>query len=89
MNKLNRKVELLCPSCGCSQFIQDVINNSHKFTCASCGRTITEDKLKEENEDRILDNIHEMAHEVRGYVEDELRKTLQKSFSNLQNIKFR
>jgi len=89
MNKFNRTVQLLCPSCGCSQFIQETINNSKKITCASCGKTMTEDELKEKNGDAIHLNIHEMAHEARDYVEDELKKTLQKSFSNLKHIKFR
>jgi len=50
---------------------------------------MTEDELKEKNGDAIHLNIHEMAHEARDYVEDELKKTLQKSFSNLKHIKFR
>ncbi len=55
LEKLERQINLLCPTCGGDQFEYDTGDpqNAALFTCASCGREIQREDLLDENQELI------------------------------------
>lgn len=89
MSKFNRTVQLVCPSCGCPELHETFENNNDVITCASCGRIMPREELENGNSESISATIDEMKQEVTDYAEAEIKKSLEKSFSKLGNIKIR
>ncbi|MGD9576418.1 hypothetical protein [uncultured Desulfovibrio sp.] len=89
MNKFNRTVQLVCPSCGCAELHEPLENNNDIITCASCGRAMSRVELEDGNSESISATIDEMAQEVTDYAKAEVKKMLEKSFSKFGNIKIR
>ncbi len=79
--KYNRIVNMLCPTCGCSQFefTEGVDEAIEKAKCASCGRTLTKEELIRENSE----NIEEHVKEIGSQVTKDLAKELRKSFKRI------
>jgi uncharacterized Zn finger protein (UPF0148 family) len=89
--KYNRSINLLCPTCGCSDFSYE--EGAHEtiqiMTCVSCEREFNKDELIQENSENIEEHLSEMKEEVVKDVADELRKSLKKAFSGSKNIRFK
>lgn len=87
----NRRISLLCPTCGCSDFSYEEGSDEtvQIMTCASCEREFNKEELIQENSENIDENLSEIKGEVVKKVADELRKSLKKAFSGNKNIRFK
>jgi transposase-like protein len=85
MDEYSRKVELYCPTCGCTQFSCETpspgrdCTDDWEFTCVHCGRLFTREQLKEANTESINAHIEDMGDEIMVAFEQELKKQLKKS----------
>ncbi|AHJ11623.1 ECs_2282 family putative zinc-binding protein [Sulfurospirillum multivorans] len=91
LEKYNRSIKLLCPTCGCSDFSYDegVDETIQIITCASCKREFNKDKLIQENSENIHEHISETKEEIVNDLTNELQKSLEKAFSGNKNIRFK
>jgi len=82
VEKYNRSVALLCPTCGCTQFNSPEPMNSETelVTCTSCGRELTRNELIRENSENIDEHVKEMGKEVTEELGRELKKQLTAAF---------
>ena len=87
----NRRVSLLCPTCGSDhfEFDQGVDDSIEIAKCASCGREINKDNLIRENSENINAHVEEVGREIVKDVANDLRSRLKKAFQGSKNIKFR
>lgn len=85
VEKYNRQITLLCPTCGGTQFEHDSDGGSEMVKCASCQREITKTDLIQENQENISANVEEIGQEITS----DLGKELQKAFGGLKNIKIK
>ncbi len=83
-----RKVLMLCPTCGGTEFSADE-EEGELVKCASCHRKITKDELVAENAENINANIEEMADEVVQDLGRYLRDSLKRSFRGSKGIRIR
>jgi uncharacterized Zn finger protein len=51
--RYSRHVNMLCPTCGCSDFEEYIDAELAMVKCASCGRTMTKDELVRENYSKL------------------------------------
>lgn len=85
---IRQSVQLICPTCGESQFESDEPMQSgsdQMLTCNSCSLKITRSALIEENHA----SINAAKDQIRKQVIDEFRKELRKTFSKSKFIKIR
>lgn len=75
--KYNRKIALLCPTCGCDQFAheQEIDETIEVVKCASCGRELTKDDLIQENSENLSAHVDEVKKEV--------LQDIRKQFTNI------
>jgi len=89
--KYNRLVNLLCPTCGGTQFSpaspDDIESEIQK--CAACGRQVTRDELIRENSENIDEHLSETKKELTKDLSNELKKQLASAFKNSKFIKFK
>ena len=87
--KYDGSVNLLCPTCGGSQFELDrgVEETIELAKCASCGREMTKDELIRENSENISERVKEMGKRITDDLADEFRQTLKRSFRGSKFIK--
>lgn len=82
LDKLNRSVVLLCPTCGNSEM--ESLNGPHDvsdlFRCNSCELTITKDDLLSSNQENINANLNELKKQAAKEIKSELEKILKKAF---------
>lgn len=85
VEKYNREVSLLCPTCGCStyEFEYGTDENIELAKCVSCGREITKDELIQENSENINEHISEIGKDFAKDIEKELKK----AFSGFKNLR--
>lgn len=75
----SRKIGLLCPTCGHTQFRYDedeIMNDDCRIECISCGLSMAKAELIERNNNVIDAGVQEMKQEVVQDVKKELRKAL-------------
>ena len=89
VEKYNRSVALICPTCGYTQFGSSEPMNSETelVTCASCGRELTRDELILENTENIDEHVKEMGKEVTEELGRELKKQLAAALKGNKFIK--
>jgi Zn ribbon nucleic-acid-binding protein len=89
--KYTRKVSLLCPTCGCSQFVyrQGVDEAIELAKCVSCGREITKDELIRENSENINEHVKEIGDQIVKEMAKEQKESLKKTFRGKKNIKIK
>ena len=91
LDKLNRSISLLCPTCGSSEM--ESLNGPHDiselFKCNSCGLEITKDELMSANQENINTNLDEMKQEAVKDVKSEIEKVLKNTFKDSKNITFK
>jgi len=86
--KLNRTIELVCPTCGGTQFSHDGdVSTVETVKCAVCGRETTKDALIEENRENIAAHANEIGKEAAKKVAAELRRSLKQAFNGSKFIK--
>lgn len=91
LDKLNRSITLLCPTCGNSDM--ESLNGPHDvtelFKCNSCGLEITKDDLVSSNQENINANIEEVKSEAAKEVKTEIEKMLRDAFKGNSFIKIK
>lgn len=89
--KYNRSVNLLCPTCGGSQFSCDGADaeTSELLTCGSCGLEILKNDLIQANSENVDEHVKEIGQEVVKDLERELRDSLKKAFSGSNHIQIK
>lgn len=88
MDKYNRSIRMLCPTCGATDFEFET-EESELVKCASCERELTKDELIQENDENIQQNVKEATDEAVKDIEKELTKSLKKAFKGNKNIKIK
>lgn len=89
-NKYTRSINLMCPTCGGTEFAMDGEGeNIVSARCVSCDRILTADELMRENGELIEANVDEMKDELLKDATRELRDGLKSAFLGSKNIKFR
>jgi len=82
LDKLNRSVVLLCPTCGNTEM--ESLNGPHDvsdlFKCNSCELTMTKYELLNSNQENINTNLDEMKKLAVKEIKSELEKMLKKAF---------
>jgi hypothetical protein len=88
LEKLNRKVALLCPTCGGSQFASEEAGDEPAaiLKCAGCGLEITHEELVDSNTDNISVNLDEMTKDAVKEVEKEFNAILRNAFKGNKHI---
>jgi len=89
--KYDREVKLLCPTCGCNDFLYDdgIEETIQIMTCASCGRELNKDELLHENSENIDEHLSEIQEEFTKDMTDEIQKALIKAFSGSKNFRIK
>jgi len=89
--KYSRTVNLVCPTCGSTEFSQVDENTPETefITCASCGREITKAELMRENSENIDEHMKEMGEEAVDDLQQQLKKSLTNAFKGNKFIKFK
>ncbi|ESK54713.1 ECs_2282 family putative zinc-binding protein [Acinetobacter tjernbergiae] len=87
----NRNINLLCPTCGCSQFsFENGVDETIEIAkCASCGREVTKDELIHENSENISEHVKEIGKNVTDDIAKHLRESLKKAFKGSKNIRIK
>lgn len=87
----NRNVSLLCPTCGCSQFLYEngVDETIEISKCASCAREVTKDELIHENSENIDEHVKEIGKSRTDDVAKQLRESLKRAFKSSKNIRIK
>ena len=86
-----RTIEMLCPTCGASQFEydDDIESPVAWVQCAHCEREFDKQELIDWNQDRITGNVEDVKREVVDDVKRDLRKRLKKIARGNKNIRFK
>lgn len=89
--KYRRNVELLCPTCGGTQFSQpeEEVSDVALIACIGCGLQTTKAELISSNAESIQAYADEMKKEIVKDVGKELKKMLTDTFKGNKFIKIR
>ena len=87
--KHNRTVQLLCPTCGATDFECLPEEPESLLKCVGCGRETTRDDLISENSENLEEHKKELIADVKKDIEKDLRDSLRKAFSGSRNIRFK
>lgn len=81
-SKYSRNMQLLCPTCGGSQFHHDETSDLDEQTvkCVQCNRETTKRALIDENSESINVHISEIREDIIKDIRTELSKTMKKIF---------
>jgi len=88
-DKNQRKVILLCPTCGGThfEFTHGSDETIELAKCVSCGRQLTKDELIHENSENISEHAKELGKEVAGDLAKKFKESLKKMFRGNKNIR--
>lgn len=81
--KYDRSVELICPTCGSTQFEYDEHDDAVPMTCASCSLSVSRSDLIAANGENI--GVH--VEQITGEVVADLKKQLQQAFKGSKLFK--
>jgi uncharacterized Zn finger protein (UPF0148 family) len=76
--KYNRQIELLCPTCGNTQFEYKENESEGTVKCTSCNRELTRDELLRENEELISESQKEIIRAAAKDAANELKKIFKR-----------
>lgn len=87
----NRAIELLCPTCGCSQFSSEASSddNMQIVNCVSCKREFIRSDLVRDNSENINAHSSEIIEQIRKDIANEFSKMINKTFKNNKNIRIK
>lgn len=90
-NKYARNIELVCPTCGGSQFEygDDIEDDEENVRCIGCDRVLTKAELIEANSENIDEHAKEIGKEAVADLAKKMKKDLRKAFKGNKNIKFK
>jgi hypothetical protein len=88
-SKLNREIQLRCPTCAGMDF--EDTNPGHGdcaiITCAACKLAVTREELEAANAENIDAHVQELGREAVAQVKVELGKLLENAFRGSSVIK--
>lgn len=87
--KYNRRVSMLCPTCGSDQFSCNDEEEESDVTCANCGRVMTREELIRENSENIDLQVADMSEQISRDAAKELNQSLKRAFRGNKNIRFK
>ncbi len=89
--KYARNIELLCSTCGGTQFkYGDDIDAEHaSVRCIFCDREMTKDELIHENSENIDEHVSEIGNEAVNDLSKEMKKSLKQAFTGNKHIKIK
>lgn len=89
LDKLNRSITLLCPTCGDTEMesLEGPHDVSNLFKCNNCGLEITKDELINSNQENINLHVEEIKVEATKELQSELNKMLKNAFKGTKFIK--
>lgn len=78
--KYSRNIELVCPTCGGSQFENgnDIEDDEANMRCVGCHRMFTKGELMLENAENIDEHIKEIGKEAIDDLVKKMKKGLKK-----------
>ena len=81
-SKYNRDVELMCPTCGGTQFEydDDIDEDAATVRCIGCDRTMTKTELIDENAENIDQHVKDIGNQVTQDLQKELNRILKRAF---------
>ena len=86
--KYGRKITLVCPTCGGSDFlIPDT--SEEPVSCVQCGRTIMRDDLVRENSENVQAHLEDVQTEIVRDIRKEFRDSLRRAFQGNKYIRFK
>jgi transcription initiation factor TFIIIB Brf1 subunit/transcription initiation factor TFIIB len=85
MKEVNVSVSMLCPICGFDQFKYEKDAGS-SIQCNDCGHICEKDEFIADNSEQIDTGVEEVISVAKKQLEDQLFKSLQKSFRGNKNI---
>lgn len=90
-DKYSRDIELICPTCGGSQFeYGDDIESDHAdVRCIGCDRVMTKEELIDENSESINEHAREVGKEAVDDLAKNMKRDLKKAFRGNKNIKIK
>lgn len=83
--KYNKSVEMLCPTCGGSDFSGNDGTNEARLTCGSCGLELTKSELIEANSENIAGHVDQ----VKKAVIDDVQKAFRDAFKGNKMFKLK
>ena len=91
VEKYNREIGAVCPTCGAThfKFDQGVDETIEMVECASCGRKMTKDELLNENSENISEHINEIGKEIVDDLAKDFKRSLQKALRGNKYIKIK
>ncbi|ROR02918.1 ECs_2282 family putative zinc-binding protein [Desulfosoma caldarium] len=89
--KYSRNIELVCPTCGGSQFElgNDIETDKENVRCAGCHKVFMKKELIDENAENIDKRVEEVKKEVIHDFAREIKKELKKSFKAYHNVRIK
>lgn len=91
LDKINRSITLLCPTCGGSEM--ESLNGPHEvselFKCNNCGLEISKDELINSNQENISINVNEIKKIAAKEIEAKFKQMLKNTFKGNKNIKIK
>ena len=90
-DKYSRNIELICPTCGGSQFEHgdDLEDDRANVRCVGCDRVLTKEELIQENAENIDEHAKEIGKEAVDDLAKKMKKDLKKAFKGNKNLKFK
>lgn len=83
MNNISIEISLSCPTCGCTEFKSEKLEEGEEytddwpFTCAHCGKTFTRKELIEANTESIDTAVNDIKDEIVEAAAKELKEAFK------------
>lgn len=83
MNNISIEISLSCPTCGCTEFKSEKLEEDEEytddwpFTCAHCGKTFTRKELIEANTESIDAAVNDIKDEIVEAAAKELKEAFK------------
>lgn len=87
MDNISIEVSLTCPTCGCTEFKSEQLEEDEEytddwpFTCAHCGKTFTRKELIEAN----TESIDAAVNDIKDEIVEAAAKELEETFKEWEN----
>lgn len=83
--KYDRTIEMLCPTCGGTQFSDTEAGDEVPVTCSACGLKLSRDELRQANDANVSAHVDEVKKEI---VSD-LQKMVRDAFRGNKNFRIK
>lgn len=86
LNNIEKEINLICPICGNDQFasldvpmeeLKDSLE-TNRVQCSDCHRIFTKEELLKENQERIDNEVEQIADDITKQLDKEIEKIVRK-----------